>query len=87
MNKFQQHCRFSENLYIGLGDQEQENVSRWVNYALLTYAEWADDHFNNEDKDCVIIDSTKKMRYADCETRSFTLCSDIGKPIPFYVRV
>ena len=72
--------RFSQSIYIGLGDQEVEGVSRWVNYALLGYSdEWADDNDNTEDKDCVVIDPSRKLRHTNCQNRKFALCSNNGK--------
>ena len=57
-----------------------EGASRWVNYALLAYGdEWADDDANTEDKDCVVIDPSRKLTHTNCQNRTFALCSNNGK--------
>ena len=60
-----------------------EGVSSWVNYAMLWYDdEWAVDNNNNtEDKDCVVIDPSRKLRHINCQNRTFALCSNNGKNV------
>ena len=57
-------------------------MSRWVNYAMLDYRdEWADDDDNTENKDCVVIDPSRKLRHTNCQNRTFALCSNNGKQV------